>query len=100
MKQFHIPKYKELSTNELWKLVREVEDLMIYWPDYEEGTLPGKEFIVGIISTLKPEETEILIEEARKKRSVSNEEDVKGLVSIERNIKDEIFGVLTQKSND
>ena len=99
VKLFHIPNYKQLSTKELWKLVREVEDLMIYWPDYGEGTLPGKEFIVGIISTLKPEETEILIEETRKKRSVSNEEDVKGLVSIEKNIKDEIFGVFTQKGN-
>ena len=70
---------------------------MIYCPDYDEGTLPGKEFIVGIISTLKPEETKTLVEEARKKRSVSNKEDKQELVNIEKSIRDEIFGVLTQK---
>ena len=70
---------------------------MIYCPDYDEGTLPGKEFIVGIISTLKPEETKTLVEEARRKRSVSNEEDKQELVNIEKSIRDEIFGVLAQK---
>ena len=70
---------------------------MKYCPDYDEGTLPGKEFIVGIISTLKPEETKTLVEEARRKRSVSKEEDKQELVNIEKSIRDEIFGVRTQK---
>ena len=70
---------------------------MIYCPDYDEETLPGKEFIVGIISTLKPEETKTLVEEARRKRSVSNEEDKQELANIEKSIRNEIFVVLTQK---
>ena len=70
---------------------------MIYCLDYDEGTLPGKEFIVVIISTLKPEETKTLVEEVKRKRSLSNEEDKQELVSIEKSIREEIFGVLTQK---
>ena len=70
---------------------------MIYCPDYDEVTLPGKEFILGIISTLKPEETKTLVEEVRRKRSVSNEEDKQELVNIEKSRRDEIFGVLTEK---
>jgi hypothetical protein len=93
------PKYKELSVYKLWPFIKEVDELMLYFPDYEEDEFPERDFLYTVISTLQPDVTKKLIQEAREKRSVHKTEDEEELVELDSEIKKEIFGVMAQKSN-
>ena len=55
------PKYKEISVAQIWKFIKEVDELYVYFPDYSESELPEREFLWTIISTLKPDETKAII---------------------------------------
>ena len=66
-----VPRYKELSTSKVWALVREVPELMIYFPDLEQNELPDRTFMWTILSTFREDAVKSLIEEARKSRDAS-----------------------------
>ena len=59
---------------------------MKYFPDIQEKELPDREFMWTILSTLREDAVKKLIEDARKKRSVSNEEDKEELIEIDPEI--------------
>ena len=60
LKLFYIQKYNKLSSKEYWKIIKEVEDLMIFWLYYEE-IQTGKEFKLGIISKMKSQEAQTFV---------------------------------------
>ena len=53
---------------------------------------------MGIISTVRPDETYSFIKTVMIYRSTKGDEDLGQLIKIEKSIKDEILGVLTYKS--
>ena len=59
---------------------------MKYFPDIQEKELPDREFMWIILSTLREDAVKKLIEDARKKRSASNEEDKEELIEIDQEI--------------
>ena len=59
---------------------------MKYFPDIQEKELPDREFMWTILSTLREDAVKKLIEDARKKRSASNEEDKEELIEIDQEI--------------
>ena len=77
-----IPKYKELSTNNVWIKVKQVPDLMKYFPNLEDNWLPDRDFMWTILSTLREDEVKKLVKDARKNRDVGNEEDKQELIAI------------------
>jgi hypothetical protein len=91
------PRYKELAVKKLWEFVQEIEELYCYFPDYNEGVLPERDYLFTIISTLKPNETKEIIEEARNQRSVTMPEDDNDYIELTKEFKEELFGVMTQK---
>ena len=98
MNIYHLPKYQELSVKLIWEYIKSNEELCTYFPYYSSETLPNKEFLMGIISTIRPQEIYELIKSARDKRSISGDTDVGQLVKIEKSIKEDIFRVLAHKS--
>ena len=96
---YSLPKYKELSVKLIYDYIKSNDDLKVFFPDYPIETLPNKDFLMGVISTVRPDETYTLIKTARDNRSTKGDEDLGQLIKIENSIKDEILGVLTHKSN-
>ena len=91
------PRYKELKVGNLWSFVKEIPDLLAYFPDYQDKELPEREFLFTIISTLHPDATKHLIQEARLKRAQPDPATENELIHIHPRIRDEILGVVTQK---
>ena len=81
----------------MWGFAKESDKLSVYFPDYDEGALPERDYLWTIISSIMPDETKELIQSARKKRGVSKE-DSQQLVKLTTDMKEEIFGVFRQKS--
>lgn len=80
----------------LWSYVKEVDELYEYFPSYGEQELPERGYLWMVISSVMPEETKELIQEARRNRGVRAKED-KDLVKITPELKEEIFSVIAQK---
>ena len=55
----------------MWALVREVPELMIYFPDLEQNEFLDSTFMWTILSTFREDAVKSLIEEARKSWDVS-----------------------------
>ena len=94
----NVPKYPELSVEKLWEFIQEWDDLTDYFPEFEDSKLPERDFMIGILSTLRGDKMRQLIKTARSKRSIVNTSDQSQLVEMSVDIKDDLFSILPQKS--
>jgi hypothetical protein len=73
VKVFPVPKYKELGTKIVWGYVKEVPELLIYFPDFKETEIPDHSFLWGILGTLRQKACQDLLDQARLARSKEGE---------------------------
>lgn len=95
-----IPKYKELSLENIWPLVQENEELLKYIPDVRENNFPEREFLWAILFTKMPQAVESLKKNARSQRSIQEEESVDNLVEFDPEIYAFIQSISSQKSKE
>ena len=95
----HVPKYRELKVKTLWSFVKEIDNLLWYFPDYDSKQLPGRDFIFKILSTLQNSQLKTLIKNSRDVRSIAKPEDNMELIVLQKDLLKEIEGVLSHKSN-
>ena len=93
-----IPRYNELKVSNVWPLVSDAEDLMIYFPDYDHKQLPDRRFMYSILATLRYDELKGMVDGARKNRSLNEENQDDDFVHINEELYKEISNVMTQKS--
>ena len=93
-----VPKYSEISVENLWKFVQECEDLKEYMPDLEDGKLPEQDFLMGILCTLKANEMKDLIQEARDNRALANNNDSDMMIEVTNLAKDQLLNLVPNKS--
>ena len=48
-----VPRFNELKVENVWNLIREAEDINVYFPDLKEHQLPNREYMYSVLSTLK-----------------------------------------------
>ena len=53
---FPVPRYKELGVKPIWSFVKEIPELLKYFPDLEDDELPDRSFLWGILLTKKNNE--------------------------------------------
>ena len=92
-----IPKFPELSVLKIWSLVKESEELMQFFPNYQNKQLPDRNFLLTILSTKYPDELRKLVYEAKLNRK-KNDEELDELIEIDPVIKQSIMNVLTIRS--
>ena len=93
-----VPKYDELSSIKIWNFVKEISNLLQYFPDLSSSTIPDRTYLFTILSTQKGEELNKLIKKSRDMRAVQNEVDENQIIEIRKDIKDEIFALLNKRS--
>ena len=71
--------------------MKDTEDLVYYFPNYEEGSLPKSSFLWGILGTLKRDEWKALLKEARNRRGKKEVEDKDELIEIDPQILDKLM---------
>ena len=93
-----VPRFKELSISKIWSMIQEIDDVMIYFPDYKPNEKPERSYLIAVISTLNPEATKEIIENARKQRAISIANDQTSLVKLTSEMWDAIRSSNLQKS--
>ena len=93
-----IPRYNEFKVGKVWSLVKEAEDLMEYFPDYDLKQLPDRRFMYSILATLRYNELKEMVDGARKNRALNEENKDEDFIHIEEELYKEISNVMTQKS--
>ena len=68
-----IPRYKELAVKKVWSYVKDLPELLVYFPDIEEYELPDRLFMWGVVKTLRREALQTILVLARKARSFGND---------------------------
>ena len=71
-----------MPTRGLWEFIREVPDLLEYFPDYTAKQWPDKNYLFSILGALRGSALKELIEEAKKKRSIYEEPEIEDYVEI------------------
>ena len=77
-----MPKYKEFSCKTIWRFVKEVPELLKYFPFLGKGEDPNRTFLWTVLSTLRQIEWKSILEEARKIRTQQSGEDQNELIEI------------------
>ena len=87
-----VPRFKQLSVENVWKLVVEIYELRCYFPDLKVHQLPNREFIFSMLATFKGDLLKRMIYNARKFRVIdsSENENENDFVYIRNEIYDEI----------
>ena len=86
-----IPRYKELSTKRVWSFVKEISELLKYFPELSDDELPDRSYMWTVLSTLKMEEWKKLVEEARKARGQNLEESKESLIEVHPEILEKLL---------
>ena len=77
-----ISRYNELSVKFVWKFVKDIHELLEYFPGIEDSYIPDKSFMWRILGTLRNKEWVCLIEEAKVARGTQKEESTDYLIEI------------------
>ena len=63
-------------------MIKDVDDMIQYFPDYKQNEKSERSYLTGVISILNSEATKEIIKEVREKRSVWEVIDLSNLVKI------------------
>ena len=92
-----IPRFKELSVENIWPFIKGADDLYEYFPDYNQNQLPDRSFMYTILATFRYEQLKTMVENSRKNRALENQNEGDELVYVDKEIWKEIQSVFSQK---
>ena len=95
---FEIPDYPELAVKNVWPLVKENEDLLKFFHDFKPSQLPEKEFMYGVLSSIRPDGVRELVAQSVKLRSSSTQEENDDLIEVTCELKRDISQLFSMKS--
>ena len=74
-----VPKYAELSVAKIWPLIKEIDYLLQYFPDYLPKQIPDRDHMFTVLWTLRYSTMEKMINDARKKQSTWKQREWKSV---------------------
>ena len=93
-----VPHYPELSVGEIWCLIKEIDDITVYFPDYTSKQKPDRDYMYSVLATTRYQILKKIVENARIKRAKENDPVDDGYIFIEKSMLMEIEDVVAQKS--
>ena len=60
--QIIVLRNEELKVEQVWPLIKEIDDLMLYFPYYEDKQYPDQKFMYSILGTLRLEQLKTMVE--------------------------------------
>ena len=88
-----VPRYKELGVKPVWEIIKEVPELLSYFPDFQANEMQDRTFMWSVVSTLRPDVCKELLEKARKVRSLDFEENNDELIEIHPDFMDKLLAI-------
>ena len=93
------PRYNKLSVAKLWPYVKEISEIIQYFPEMKEKELPERDYMWVIISTINPEATMKIVKDARKNRKSEDVVNQNKLVEVDHVLYKEISEIVAQKGS-
>ena len=78
-------------------MIKEVPDLTIYFPDYNDKQKTNRKYMFQLIATLRYDEVKMMLVNAKNNRALQEEADEDVFVFVERDMLKVIESVMTQK---
>ena len=75
----------------VWAFIKEVPELLKYFPNWDNDELPDRSFLWTILSTLRHDEWKLLINEARNVRSKNDKQNHDELIEIDSEFLDKLI---------
>ena len=94
-----MPKYRELTVSKIWDMIKDFDDMRIYFPDFKPDELPERDYLISVIRTINSEAAKAIIAEAREKRSISMARDEGSLVKATTEFREEFRNCSFHKSS-
>ena len=94
-----MPRYEELTVSKIWDMIKDFDDMRIYFLDFKPDELPERDYLISMISTINSEATKTIIAEAREKRSISMAGDEGSLVKVTPEFREEFRNCSFHKSS-
>ena len=60
-----VPKFKELKVKGIWDKIKDFDEYNLYFHDFPNSKLLGRDFLISIINKINPNVTKKLDKEAR-----------------------------------
>jgi hypothetical protein len=77
VKLINVPKYDELSVKNIFPMIQQDSQLMLYFPDkMPKGRLPDREYTFNVLNTLRPDYVREIIQHAQKLRNAAEDKDM------------------------
>ena len=70
-------------------MVKSINEINIYFHDFTSNDLSELNYLIAVISTINPEATKNIVEEARIKRSICSTDDIDNLIEVNPEFKEE-----------
>ena len=77
--------------------MKEIPELMIYFPDYTSKQCPDKDYLFSVLGAVRGDQLKELIQEARKKRLVYEEPDINEFIEITEEMKRKLMKSLLKR---
>ena len=77
--------------------MKEIPEIMAYFPDYNKNEYPERQYMFDILFTLKPDVIADMIQSARKKRGIVENKDNNEMIKITKEYWNEISALANIK---
>ena len=91
IKGVNVPKYPELKVETFWKIIKENPIYLSYFPDYNEGKLPQRQYMFDLLHTIDESFVENLIQDCHMNRRIKPNFDINECVEIRPDLMEEIM---------
>ena len=95
-----VPKFQEFSVEDIWPMVRDVPDLIKFFPDFKYKEKCDRRYMFQVLASIRYDEIFNMIKNARKNKSLLENNDEAETIIIHNDLLDEINSVMTQKGKE
>ena len=95
--ELYIPRFREIAIEKIWPMIKDVQDLMVYFPDYKDNQMPDRNYMFQILTTMRYEQVSNMLMNARKNRALQEKVDDNELVFVNKEMMKEIESRMAQK---
>ena len=87
-----------MSISKIWNIIKEVDEIMIYFPNYKPNEKPERSYLIAMISTINPEATKEIVANARELRSITVTNKQENLVKLTSEMRQTISSSILLRS--
>ena len=95
-----VPKFIEFSVENIWPIVKDAPDLIKFFPDFKDKQKCDRRYMFQVLAQTRYDEISNMVKNARKNRSLLENNDEAETILIHKDLLEEINSVLTQKSKE